>query len=257
MLNAFKTVDKYLKGESWVVGDDAAQVDKAKLVAALQSQYSADYAAQWRRFLQSASVSRYANVKDAAAKLAVLSGNQSPLLALFSTVSQNTALPLLPDVVTVFQPTQTITPAGGHRQARRPRQREVHQRVADAAVVARSDGERHGRQSGGSRRSGIDQRDGREDGGAADRVGLHDRSERAAKSALDGAESVGSTDRLCRADAQELWLGRNQRSLTSVLLRRALGSHEVPVQPRRDAASVARRRFGVAQARHRQPVALL
>ena len=29
---AFKTVDKYLKGESWVVGDDAGQVDQAKLV---------------------------------------------------------------------------------------------------------------------------------------------------------------------------------------------------------------------------------
>ena len=40
MLNAFKTVDKYLSGESWVVGEDAGGVDKAKLVADLQARYS-------------------------------------------------------------------------------------------------------------------------------------------------------------------------------------------------------------------------
>ncbi len=109
MLNAFKTVDKYLKGESWVVGDDASQVDKAKLAAELQARYATDYVAHWKRFLQSASVVRYTGVKDAAAKLAALSGNQSPLLALFSTVSQNTAVPL--DVVAkTFQPVQVVTP---------------------------------------------------------------------------------------------------------------------------------------------------
>ncbi|HTE47910.1 MAG TPA: ImcF-related family protein, partial [Gemmatimonadaceae bacterium] len=109
MLGAFKTVDKYLKGESWVVGDDAAQVDQAKLVADLKSRYSVDYIAHWRKFLQSASITRYQNIKDAATKLAALSGNQSPLLALFSTVSQNTAV-ALPDVVTTFQPAQSLTP---------------------------------------------------------------------------------------------------------------------------------------------------
>ncbi|MGH7617087.1 MAG: ImcF-related family protein, partial [Gemmatimonadaceae bacterium] len=109
MLNAFKTVDKYLSGENWVVGEDAGGVDKAKLAADLQSRYSTDYAAQWRKFLASAQVARYAGVKDAAAKLAVLSGNQSPLLALFSVASQNTAV-ALPDVVKTFQPVQLITP---------------------------------------------------------------------------------------------------------------------------------------------------
>jgi type VI secretion system protein ImpL len=109
MLDAFKTVDKYLKGESWVVGEDAGQVDKAKLVAELQGRYSNDYIAQWKRFLQSASVVRYAGVKDAAAKLAALSGNQSPLLALFSIASQNTGIPL-PDVAKTFQPVQSVTP---------------------------------------------------------------------------------------------------------------------------------------------------
>ena len=84
-------------------------VDKAKLVAELQSRYSDDYTAQWRKFLSSAQVTRYGGVKDAAAKLAVLSGNQSPLLALFSVASQNTSV-ALPDVMKTFQPVQLITP---------------------------------------------------------------------------------------------------------------------------------------------------
>jgi type VI secretion system protein ImpL len=109
MLKAFGDVGKYLSGESWVVGEDASGVDKAKLVADLQSRYATDYAEQWRKFLSSAQVTRYGGVKDAAAKLAVLSGNQSPLLALFSVASQNTAV-ALPDVAKTFQPVQLITP---------------------------------------------------------------------------------------------------------------------------------------------------
>jgi type VI secretion system protein ImpL len=109
MLGAFKTVDKFITGESWVVGEDAGGVDKAKLVADLSARYAADYAGHWRKFLSSASVARYSNVKDAAQKLSILSGNQSPLLALFSIVSQNTAVPLA-DVATTFQPVQLVTP---------------------------------------------------------------------------------------------------------------------------------------------------
>lgn len=109
MLAAFKTVDKYISGEAWVIGEDAGGVDKAKLVADLQSRYSTDYTAQWRKFLASAQVARYSGVKDAAAKLAVLSGNQSPLLSLFSVASQNTNVPL-PEVAAVFQPVQLLTP---------------------------------------------------------------------------------------------------------------------------------------------------
>ena len=94
MLTAFKTVDKYLKGESWVVGEDAGQVDKAKLVAELRlatrPTMSRTGAVSYRRLKSRAT----AGVKDAAAKLAALSGNQSPLLALFSIVSQNTAVAL-------------------------------------------------------------------------------------------------------------------------------------------------------------------
>ena len=76
MLGAFKTVDKFITGESWVVGDDAAGVDKAKLVADLSARYTADYVAQWRKFLQAASVARYSSVRDAAQKLSAMSQRQ-------------------------------------------------------------------------------------------------------------------------------------------------------------------------------------
>ncbi len=111
MLSAFKTVDKYLTGENWVVGDGAAGVDKAKLVAELRGRYMADYVAQWRKFLGSASVSRYSGIKDAAEKLRAFSGNQSPLLALFAIASQNTDIGVA-EVTAIFQPVQLVTPPG-------------------------------------------------------------------------------------------------------------------------------------------------
>src|SRR5262249_47617862 len=87
----------------------ASGMDKAKLVADLQTRYSDDYSGQWRKFLSSAQVTRYNGVKDAAAKLAVLSGNQSPLLAVFSVPSQKTPI-APPDVPKTLQPVQVITP---------------------------------------------------------------------------------------------------------------------------------------------------
>jgi len=108
MQGGFKTVDRFLQGESWVVGEDAQPLDRAKLVADLRSRYATDYAEHWRQFLRSASIARYAGVKDAAQKLAVLSGNQSPLLELFSVASRNTNVSS--DIATVFQPVQSVTP---------------------------------------------------------------------------------------------------------------------------------------------------
>jgi type VI secretion system protein ImpL len=109
MQNAFKTVDRFLQGESWVVGEDVESVDKAKLVADLRARYATDYVEHWRQFLRSAAVARYGNVRDAAQKLTVLSGNQSPLLSLLSLASRNTAV-ALPEIASVFQPVQTVMP---------------------------------------------------------------------------------------------------------------------------------------------------
>ena len=107
---AFKNVERYFKGEEWVVGPGApVPADRGKVGAEIRELYTTDYIAQWRGFLSAASVVRPAGVQDAAKKLQVLSSNQSPLLALFAIVSHNTAV----DTVMVgpaFQPVQAVTP---------------------------------------------------------------------------------------------------------------------------------------------------
>jgi type VI secretion system protein ImpL len=107
---ALKGVDKYLKGEAWVVGEEVGQIDQNKLVADLRDKYTTDYIEHWRQFLANASLVRYASVKDAAAKLTAISGNSSPLLALFSIASQNTDPAGFPEVKQAFQPVQAVTP---------------------------------------------------------------------------------------------------------------------------------------------------
>ena len=112
MEGAFKNVERYFKGEDWVVGPGApVPTDRDKVGAEIKRLYTADYIAQWRSFLAAASVVRFAGVPDAARKLQTLSSNQSPLLALFAVVSRNTAV----DTVAVgpaFQPVHTVTPPG-------------------------------------------------------------------------------------------------------------------------------------------------
>jgi type VI secretion system protein ImpL len=112
MEGAFKNVERYFKGEDWVVGSGApVPTDRAKVGAEIRQLYTSDYISQWRSFLNAASVVRFAGVPDAARKLQTLSSNQSPLLALFAVVSRNTAV----DTVAVgpaFQPVHTVTPPG-------------------------------------------------------------------------------------------------------------------------------------------------
>jgi type VI secretion system protein ImpL len=105
---ALKNLPKYFSGEQWVLGAGTAQqVDTAKLAQDLQVLYQQDYINQWRGFLKSANVIRYNSLTDAAQKLAKTSSNESPLLALFCTAAQNTAVDL-PDIARAFQPVQAV-----------------------------------------------------------------------------------------------------------------------------------------------------
>jgi type VI secretion system protein ImpL len=100
--------DRFFAGEQWVLGSQgAAGFDRAQTEQQLRQRYTADFIGQWRAFLQATTVVRYANLKDAARKLTLLSGNQSPLLAAFWVVSQNTAVGA--DAVrSAFQPVQSV-----------------------------------------------------------------------------------------------------------------------------------------------------
>ena len=108
MQNALQNLPKYFSGEQWVVGQEtSSDTDLAKIGAELRARYQADYIQQWRSFLRSGSVVRYGGLADASQKLLKLSGNQSPLLALFCVAAQNTAVDQA-DVAKAFQPVQAV-----------------------------------------------------------------------------------------------------------------------------------------------------
>jgi type VI secretion system protein ImpL len=112
MKDAMAHPDRYIGGDRWVLGDYAqANTDPAKLQQDLKSMYYADFQGEWRTYMKSASVVKYASLKDASAKLNQLSGNQSPLLELFSLASTNTDVDD-PTVKNSFQPVQTVVPPG-------------------------------------------------------------------------------------------------------------------------------------------------
>lgn len=102
--------DRFLSGERWVLGDyAAAKPDAAKLAEELRNRYTSDYIARWREFLRNSSVVRYSNLQDAAKKLNTLSGAGTPLMALFWTVTQNTAV-ASPKVTEAFDAVHKVVP---------------------------------------------------------------------------------------------------------------------------------------------------
>lgn len=110
MQGAFRDVDRYFRGEGWVIGDQApVTADRAKVVREVRDLYVKDYIGHWRRFLGAASVERSGGVQDAARKLAVLSSNQSPLLGLFSLVSRHTAVDTVA-IAPAFQAVHVVAP---------------------------------------------------------------------------------------------------------------------------------------------------
>jgi type VI secretion system protein ImpL len=111
MKDAIAHADRYFNGEQWVLGDQAnANIDRAKLAQDLHARYNTEFTKEWRTYIKSASVARYAGLKDASDKLMQISGNQSPLLELFALASQNTLVDD-PNVAHIFQPVLTVVPA--------------------------------------------------------------------------------------------------------------------------------------------------
>jgi type VI secretion system protein ImpL len=106
--DAIKNLDRYLKGEEWVLGADVAAVsDVAKLRTDLSARYKSDFLANWRGFLRNSTFLQFRTLADASAKLAKLSAPTSPMLELMSTASRNTAVED-PALSASFQPVQTV-----------------------------------------------------------------------------------------------------------------------------------------------------
>lgn len=110
MQDAFRNSDRYFQGEQWVVGEATAAVSQGsdRIIAELRTRYQRDLINQWRLFIRSSGVVPPGSAKDAAQKLGILGGAQSPLLGLFALVARNTDM----DSVTTaaFQPVHAVTP---------------------------------------------------------------------------------------------------------------------------------------------------
>ena len=92
MQSAFKDPKRFFSGEAWVLGEQGASGLDPAAIDQLRKRYQDEFVSNWRGFLKTATVLRYADLKDAANKLKVLSGPQSPLLELFALVSNHTAV---------------------------------------------------------------------------------------------------------------------------------------------------------------------
>ena len=108
MQEALKNLPKYFGGESWVLGEEVKTTGNlAVLEAKLRTRYYQDFAGQWKAYLKSITVLRYASLRDAADKLKLHSGNLSPLLASIFLASKNTAV-AEKSIADQFQPTQLL-----------------------------------------------------------------------------------------------------------------------------------------------------
>jgi type VI secretion system protein ImpL len=110
MQDAFRNPERYFQGEEWVVGDSTAALalDQNRIIAELRERYRNDYINQWRLFVRSTAVIPPGSTRDAAQKLGILGGAQSPLLGLFALVARNTDADSL--LVAAFQPVHAVTP---------------------------------------------------------------------------------------------------------------------------------------------------
>jgi type VI secretion system protein ImpL len=108
MQTAMQHPEHYFRGETWVLGDQAAQsLDTAGVSKRLATKYTADFLKEWHAFLMDARFTGCGPLHELPGKLSALAGPDSPLLEFFGTASYNTAVPDI-QIKTIFQPTQAL-----------------------------------------------------------------------------------------------------------------------------------------------------
>lgn len=108
MQDALKNLPKYFGGEAWVLGEEVKMSSSlAELEVALRAKYYKDFADQWKAYIKSITVLRYASLKDAAEKLRMHASNVSPLLGSLYLASKHTAV-AEKSIADQFQPPQTL-----------------------------------------------------------------------------------------------------------------------------------------------------
>ncbi len=104
--------EKYLYGETWVLGEQAlGNFDRRTVLGHISSRYNQEFEKTWQSYLNATAVVGYSSVPDAANKLQQMTSPKSPLLQVFCVASDNTAAnKQLPPQA--FQPVQFVTPPG-------------------------------------------------------------------------------------------------------------------------------------------------
>ncbi len=107
---ALEDIDRLFAAEEWVVGEQAISAeDRARLTAELRTRYVAEYIEQWQGFLEGSTVVGFGSIPEAARRMEVLSGNQSPVLQVLALTARNTAVDTL-EVGPAFQPVHAASP---------------------------------------------------------------------------------------------------------------------------------------------------
>lgn len=110
MQGVLENPSQYFSAVSWVVGqENPSPADLAKRAEDLRHTYVREYIERWRVFLRGATMNHPVSLGSASRELQKLSGDQSPLLALFCVAAQNTAIDQ-PDVAKAFQAVQSVVP---------------------------------------------------------------------------------------------------------------------------------------------------
>ncbi len=108
MQNSLQNPERFFGGDEWVLGEKGTlDLSKEALQQQLRTRYYSDFLNQWRTFLKATKIAGYASLKDAASKLQMLAGNNSPLLKLFWVAQKNTSVDV-PDLANAFQSVQML-----------------------------------------------------------------------------------------------------------------------------------------------------
>jgi len=103
--------DRYFTGEEWVLGKQTSgNLNPDTLKQTIHDRYLADFEKEWRAYLRAAEVQKYGQIPDAAQRLQVISGPQSPLLAALCLASENTVVDD-PKIAGIFTPPHAVVPA--------------------------------------------------------------------------------------------------------------------------------------------------
>jgi hypothetical protein len=111
MNSALANIGAYFGGEDWVLSGEAPgqTVDRPALAQEIRNQYVRDYAGKWSNLIINTKVLPFKGFSDAAAKLNVLAGAGSPLLAVFRAMALNTTV----DDTGISQPFRAVSTVVG------------------------------------------------------------------------------------------------------------------------------------------------